>query len=77
MVRVFHDDLTRPDYLCWNLWLERLWTEDEEKAGTYWHGLVCQAIDALKIHDWSELERLVYAMADHEFVDLDCKEEDC
>ena len=75
MVRVFVDDLERPEYLWWHLQLERITTIDDEMTGTMWYSLVCQTLDALNMHDWAEVERLVGAMADHVGVNLD-KDED-
>ena len=74
MVRVFADDLERPDYLWWHLQLERITTIDDEMTGTMWYSLVCQTLDALTMHDWAEVERLVGAMADHVGVNLDQEE---
>ena len=74
MVRVFADDLERPDYLWWHLQLERITTIDDEMTGTMWYSLVCQTLDALSMHDWTEVERLVGAMADHVGVNLDQEE---
>lgn len=74
MVRVFADDLERPDYLWWHLQLERITTIDDEMTGTMWYSLVCQTLDALSMNDWAEVERLVGAMADHVGVNLDQEE---
>ena len=74
MVRVFADDLERPDYLWWHLQLERITTIDDDMTGTMWYSLVPQTLDALSMHDWAEVERLVGAMADHVGVNLDQEE---
>ena len=74
MVRVFADDIERPDYLWWHLQLERITTIDDEMTGTMWYSLVCQTLDALNMRDWAEVERLVGAMADHVGVNLDQEE---
>ena len=74
MVRVFADDLERPDYLWWHLQLERITTIDDEMTGTMWYSLICQTLDALNMLDWAEVERLVGAMADHVGVNLDQEE---
>ena len=68
---MFADDLERPDYLWWHLQLERVTTIDDEMTGTMWYSLVCQTLDALNMHGWGEVERLVGAMADHVGVNLE------
>ena len=58
----FRDDLGNFDWLFWNLHRERLACIDRGEDTTLWFTLVCDAIKALHMKDYAQLDRALDRM---------------
>lgn len=63
LVVAFAQNFNEPDWLFFQLFAERLACEDRNERDTLWYALVCRALKAVRVRDWSEVRRAVFAAA--------------